>query len=201
LILLLGGINNTTIFDSSYNSDPDSVFAMLKSLELKVKSDLQKEKNSKTEALDNDLSDYFKAPSNYLVLGEMRELGSISTDKHKQVLDKLLELKAGYEEKIEDIILVGSEWLECDFDKVSKFQDDYQLIVYKNVNFRVFSQAGRVYDYLKDNVRPGSWFWIKGSQNTIFLEILVENLLSNKDDLKLVCRQEPRWFEMRKPFE
>jgi len=41
---------------------------------------------------------------------------------------------------------------------------------------------------------------VKGSQNTIFLEIVVEQILQNKDDTKLLCRRGKFWNSKRKPY-
>jgi UDP-N-acetylmuramoyl-tripeptide--D-alanyl-D-alanine ligase len=175
----LQGIKNTTIIDSSYNSDPDSVLGFLASL--------------KKELAKNTLN-------HNLVLGEMRELGQIATQKHQEILDQVIILQNSYQGILEHVCLVGQEWLKLDIDNTKKHDGYINYIVYKGQSFKVFLQSGRVFDYLEPNLRPNSWVWIKGSQNTIFLEILVEQLLANKDDIKLVCRQEPRWFNLRKPY-
>jgi UDP-N-acetylmuramyl pentapeptide synthase len=185
---LLKGILDTTIVDSSYNSDPDSVFSFLNSLE----KEIVKNKNNHT-----------------LVLGEMRELGDIATQKHCEVLKRICEIQAQHDGYLEEVVLVGKEWVKCDFDSVKKVQGDYQVILFKPdknkdsilKKFLVFTQVGRVYEYLEDKIRPRSFIWIKGSQNTIFLEILVERLLANQSDKSLVCRQEQRWIKLRKPYE
>jgi UDP-N-acetylmuramyl pentapeptide synthase len=182
----LKGVNNTTIIDSSYNSDPDSVLGFLKSLSIE---------------LENQKGGEFDMIKHSIILGEMRELGEIATEKHSLILSHLIVLKNKYMDKIENIILLGAEWLECDEMQVPKLEGNVNIVSFNGTNFNCYSKAGDIARFYEGNVRPLSWFWIKGSQNTIFLEILVEKLLVNPEDKKYLCRQEPRWFQARKNFE
>lgn len=179
----LSGKENTTIIDSSYNSDPDSVFGFLESIE---------------EELFNQNDSEFNFVKHNIILGEMRELGNINKAKHCEVLDKLLILKANNKDKIENIILLGSSWAECDETGITKEDQGKFFITYNKVLFVQYLKVSKIVEFYNSNLRPHSWFWIKGSQNTIFLEVLVESLLANKEDKKLLCRQEKRWFEARK---
>jgi UDP-N-acetylmuramyl pentapeptide synthase len=182
----LEGKNNTTIIDSSYNSDPDSVLGFLMSL---------------NQELDNQKGGTYDLVRHYIILGEMRELGEIATEKHTLILTHLIALKNKHQDKIENIILLGAEWLKCDEMQVPKVDGNLNLVAYGGTNFSCYSKAGDIARYYEDKIRPMSWFWIKGSQNTIFLEILVEKLLVKPEDKKLLCRQEPRWFQARKNYE
>jgi Mur ligase middle domain len=182
----LKGKSNTTIIDSSYNSDPDSLIGFLKTLDGTLK--------------DQSTSEFDLIRHN-VVLGEMRELGDIATTKHQLILDMLLSIKAKHYDKLESITLLGQEWLKCDDTDVVKSEGHIRLVSYKDVIFKTYLKAGDILRDLQDNIRPLSWFWIKGSQNTIFLEILVEGLLLNDEDKILLCRQEKRWYELRKDFE
>jgi UDP-N-acetylmuramyl pentapeptide synthase len=181
----LRGQSNSTIIDSTYNSDPDSVFGFLDSLEA---------------ILDKQNTSDYDLVKHNIVLGEMRELGEVATQKHQEVLNRLLSIKAKYINKIENVILLGTLWQDCDDTHVKK-SDEYRAYVsYKDVIFNCYFKVGDIVKYYQQNLRPYSWFWIKGSQNTIFLEVLVESLLYDPIDTRLLCRQEDRWFEMRKPF-
>lgn len=182
----LKGMNNTTIIDSSYNSDPDSVIGFLKSLSIE---------------LENQKGGEFDLVRHNIILGEMRELGDIATQKHCLILSHLIVLKNKHLDKIENIILLGSEWLACDEMQVPKIEGNANIVAFNGTNFNCYNKVGDIARYYQQNLRPLSWFWIKGSQNTIFLEILVESLLDDINDKKLLCRQEPRWFQARKNFE
>ena len=50
------------------------------------------------------------------------------------------------------------------------------------------------------SIRPNNWIWLKGSQNTIYLEVLVQHLLANKEDAINLCRQGKQWDEARAEF-
>jgi UDP-N-acetylmuramyl pentapeptide synthase len=167
------GINQSKIVDSTYNSDPSSLNYFLDTLE---------------EVINNP--EEFGTPSAHtIILGEMRELGSVATREHRNILDRLLDLEKKYPEQISNIYLMGNEWLKCgDSDSTSWF------VNYANKQFKHYPTAGKISKELfKQGIQNQSWFWIKGSQNTIFLEIVVESLLENKDDIKYLCRQEPKW--------
>jgi UDP-N-acetylmuramyl pentapeptide synthase len=182
----LQGKNNTTIIDSSYNSDPDSVLGFFMSL---------------NQELENQKGGEFDLVRHNIILGEMRELGDIAVEKHILILTHLIALKNKHLDKIENIILLGSEWLKCDEMKVPKVEGSINIVAYGGTNFNCYSKAGDIARYYEDKIRPMSWFWIKGSQNTIFLEILIEKLLAKPEDKKLLCRQETRWFQARKNYE
>jgi UDP-N-acetylmuramyl pentapeptide synthase len=176
---------DTTIIDSSYNSDPDSVLGFLDSVSL-------------TLASQNNVQ--YDIVKHNIILGEMRELGNIAKEKHAIILDKLIELKKNYSDKIENIILLGSEWDKLNETPIISREGEIKKILYKS---QVFNNYSKVYDiaiFFETNIRPQSWFWIKGSQNTIFLEYLVESLLLNKSDKSKLCRQEERWFKMRSEY-
>lgn len=189
---LLAGINNSTIFDSSYNSDPDSLLGLITTLKMTI---------NRQAGTQNQRPYYIY---HNLVLGEMRELGDaqgFAKVKHNMILDKLIELSGEYEGLIDNICLLGSQWLNSDQTPADKSEDNHNLILYKGVIFKVFLKAGDINRYLEDKIRPHSWIWIKGSQNTIFSEIVTEHFLADKFDLAKVARQDQSWRQMRKDYE
>lgn len=115
------------------------------------------------------------------VLGDMRELGQASQESHQNLYK--LALKSA-----DLIISVGPETSRYFGPKTHKFLYWWQAS-----------------DYLKNNLTPASTILVKGSQNTIFLEELVKELipptqlnyyLSNH----LICRQEPYWLNLKSSF-
>jgi UDP-N-acetylmuramyl pentapeptide synthase len=185
---LLEGINNTAIVDSSYNSDPASLSAFLDLLEEVV-------------LVAKELPDSIP-PKHYLILGEMRELGNTATSEHQKILDKLITLGQKYGDYIENILLLGKEWLTCDDTGIKKSEDQVSYISYQKQMFKVYLRAGHINRLLTpDNIRPHAWFWIKGSQNTIFLEIVVKHLLAKPEDESKLCRRSADWDEVRAWWE
>jgi UDP-N-acetylmuramyl pentapeptide synthase len=187
------GINSTTIIDSTYNSDPSSLDGFFEQIKEKIRY------FESTENLEK--AQITQSPKHYLILGEMREMGELSIDFHKKAMQEIYNLSSGYKFQVEDVILLGSEWLKIDEDKKVKTTDDHSIIVYNNSMFKVFSKVGDIIEYLKpENIRPNSWLWCKGSQNTIFLESLVEKLLKNPEDEMRLCRRGKEWDEKRKQY-
>lgn len=185
------GINNTKIVDSTYNSDPASLAGYLDLLIETI--------NWQSQNLEH--LNLVVAPKHTLILGEMRELGSISKVSHSQVLDQIIEIQKMYPEVVEKVILLGREWLECDSDKVQKLESKSKIIYYQKQQFKVFSKASDISETLTgETIRPHSWFWCKGSQNTIFLEIVVENLLANPEDINRLCRRGNNWDQLRSNY-
>lgn len=110
----------------------------------------------------------FKSPR-IAVLGDMRELGSSSESEHQKIYN--LALKSA-----DQIITVGQNFISQN-------------------NFKFWWQAA---DYLKKDLPSHASILVKGSQNTIFLEELVKELLANKDDISKLCRQSPYWLNVKK---
>jgi UDP-N-acetylmuramyl pentapeptide synthase len=118
------------------------------------------------------------------VIGDMRELGEIGKLEHQeisQIASKTADL----------IITVGplmQRW--C----VPQLTD---LGFNKKNLFSVINpyQASEI---ARSIIKKGDTILVKGSQNNIFLEIVVEALMKNKKDAdKLLCRREPLWDKKR----
>ncbi len=156
---LFDGINQSKIADGSYNSDPASLDSFLELLlELRPKK------------------------LNYLVLGEMRELGNDTIEVHQRILTKLESISKHLEIKV---LLLGATWLDCDLSPLSEITQH-------------FNKVGEIIaDFKSKPPQNHSWFWIKGSQNTIFLESLVESLLENPVDESKLARRGRDWDLVR----
>jgi len=184
---LLKGLNDTVIIDSTYNSDPSSLIGFLSLFEEIL--DLQKA----------TVATHLVLPKHNLILGEMRELGKIATAQHSLILDKMLEIGAKYPDRIESIRLIGKEWLTCNQDDIVKQDGEISYITYTKHLFKVFSSAGAIIRSLPEvTISQGNWYWLKGSQNTIFLESVTEYLLDDKEEAKTkLCRRGPEWDQIR----
>ncbi len=152
------GIKETTIIDSSYNN------ATIVPIE--------------------DILD-FVATSNAKrkvgVLGDMRELGSITRQLHERLAGKIAE-------NLDVAFLIG--------DAMSEFV--VPILKKKNKKiyaFRTFSEAK---DSILKNIESGDLILVKGSQNKLFLERAVEILLKDKKDTQKLVRRGEFWDNKRK---
>lgn len=161
---ILRGKKQTTIIDGSYNASPDSVKASLSFLQ----------------------SIEMKKGRRIAVLGDMRELGPLAEQKHK-------EIAVVAAQTADIIICVGQmmrrfavpELIRVGFD-VSKLE--------------VYETAQGVGFSLVSILRQEDVILVKGSQNTIFLETVVKELLLDETDVHLLCRQSAYWQDIRDSF-
>ncbi|MFA5025731.1 MAG: Mur ligase family protein [Candidatus Shapirobacteria bacterium] len=110
------------------------------------------------------------------VLGDMRELGAASELSHQNLYKSSLN-------SADTIISVGPICSRNFGPKAKKFLFWWQAA-----------------DYLKNNLPQNATLLVKGSQNTIFLEELVKELLKNSKDSKKICRQSPYWLKIKNKF-
>lgn len=192
---LLRGVTGSQIVDSTYNSDPASLEGFLILFEEVVSEFALRQKKRTLPA------PYGAAPKHTLILGEMRELGSEARGAHARILERVVALSEAYAEYIEDIFLVGQEWLELD-DEVKKQAEATRYLRFRKQLFKVFLRAGDINRLLDlEQVRAGSWFWLKGSQNTVFLELVVAHLLADTKDEGRLCRRGQTWDEHRAAYK
>ncbi len=155
---LFDGIHNTHLLDSTYNASPTSIKAALTLLR-------------KVGASGHKLA----------VIGDMRELGSITKSEHQLLAQEIIACAS-------EAVLFGPNTKK------------YTLPILLNANFPVkhFTQMKDLTSYLKSSLVPKSWILFKGSQNEIFLERAVESLLANVDDTKLLPRRGKYWDQQRR---
>jgi UDP-N-acetylmuramyl pentapeptide synthase len=104
----------------------------------------------------------------------MRELWNFSYDKHKEIFDILRDKW--------EIITIWDETKKA-FKWIKNFKNS------KRLGF-----------YLKDFLTKSSDKYIilfKWSQNTIFLEEAIKEILKNKEDIKHLPRQENYWIKKK----
>ncbi len=117
-----------------------------------------------------------------VVLGDMRELGAATESAHHQ-LAELAETTADI------LIWVGPLTKQYCFSYLADKKT-------KRVNLW-FSNAWEVAEPLKKALSSNDVILVKGSQNTILLEIVVEELLQNSADTQLLCRRSEYWQKQR----
>jgi len=151
------GIKNSTIIDSSYNSSLESAEGAL------------------------DLLSKFKGKRKVGILGDMRELGSLSKIQHEELAKNILK-------NLDFVILIGPQVLKYVVPLLNKYK--YNYLSYSN-----FSDA---MGNIVKNIREGDIVLVKGSQNELFLERAVELLLKNKSDIQELPRRGKFWDNTRK---
>jgi UDP-N-acetylmuramoyl-tripeptide--D-alanyl-D-alanine ligase len=151
------GLKNSTIFDSSYNSSLEASIGALETLK-EIGKDVRK----------------------VGILGDMRELGSLSQIQHEALAKEILK-------SLDFAILIGPQIKEYTAPILEKNNFDFK-------SFETFKEAR---EYIVDSVRRNDLILVKGSQNTLYLERAVELLLANKEEKALLCRRGKYWDKIR----
>lgn len=122
------------------------------------------------------------------ILGDMRELGKLSEQEHKKLA--LVALKY-----LDTVITVGP-------DMIRYFKPTFQKNIGKNQLILSFKTTKEALNYVSSNkdtlLAKDDIILIKGSQNTLFLEIITEYLLKDKADVSRLCRRDDFYEEKRK---
>lgn len=152
------GIKDTVIIDSSYNNA--------------------------TLAPILDLLSFVKEIGNQRrrigVIGDMRELGSMSKALHEIVAKRILET-------LDAAILIGP--LTQQYIAPILKKNDFTYYSFQN-----YTSAKAT---ILETVKPKDIILVKGSQNTLFLERVVEMLLENPKDKMRLCRRGEHWDKIR----
>jgi len=123
--------------------------------------------------------DSLEAKTKWAVLGDMIEQGKEEEEEHQKLAAEILKYKFA------KIILMGP--------RVSK----YTFSMLANSQVVAFTTPKEALDYLSENLKGGETILFKGAR---FLEGVVEALLLNKADIKLLCRREKVWQERRRKW-
>ncbi|MCL4354467.1 Mur ligase family protein [Patescibacteria group bacterium] len=152
------GLKNTILIDSSYNNATLTPIV--------------------------DLLDFLKnlpgKERKVVIIGDMRELGSMSKKLHVIVARKIAETA-------DFAILIGP------------MMQDYAAPILKekmvnHASFKTFSEAK---DYILKNIRTNDVILVKSSQNALFLERVVQMLLADSKDEAKLCRRGNFWDKRR----
>lgn len=114
------------------------------------------------------------------IIGDMRELGSMSKALHEEVARKILKT-------LDCAILIGP------------LMQKYVEPILKKSEFPVFSFLNFTQSKaaILEEINPKDIVLVKGSQNTLFLERAVELLLKDKSDIEKLCRRGDFWDKIR----
>ncbi len=154
---LLDGVHGSRIIDSSYNASAQPMLDFL------------------------TLLGEVPGTRKLALLGDMRELGSVTKEEHTRVARCAAKV-------LDEAILVGPAMKE------------YVLPVLLEVGCTAhwFPTAAQAALYLKPNLNSGDVLLVKGSQNTLLLETAIAELLANPNTADTVlCRRGTYWNNER----
>lgn len=113
------------------------------------------------------------------ILGDMRELGPLAEKEHR----KLALVAAKYA----DIVLIIGPLMK------DYFLPEFEQSKNKNQKIHQFDTTKEALNFLGLNnfefIQKDDVILVKGSQNTLFLEVIVEHLLQDKKDVEKLCRR------------
>ncbi len=122
-----------------------------------------------------------------LALGDMREMGKETQYEHEEISKKAVDIA-------DRIVLVGPNMEKYFYPKALKLGfDKGKIYCYENS----YEAAQKIKDKV---LKSGDIVLAKGSQNTIFMESIVEMLLDNEEDISKLCRRGRYWDKMRDQF-
>jgi UDP-N-acetylmuramyl pentapeptide synthase len=152
------GIKNTVLIDSSYNNATLTPILDLLSF----------------------VKEIGKQRRRIGIIGDMRELGTMSRALHEEVSKKIMET-------LDIAILIGPLSAEFIAPVLKKNKFNYY-------SFQNFTASKKT---IMELIKPKDMILIKGSQNTLFLERAVEMLLNNQKDINKLCRRGEHWDRIR----
>lgn len=152
------GIKNSIIIDSSYNSSLTATQGCLEAL-----------------------IDIGNNKRRVGILGDMRELGSLTKIQHGELAKTILKT-------LDFAILIGSS------------MNEYVAPILENAKFKylAYDSFSLAKKNLTENIAQNDLILVKGSQNTLFLERAAEMLLENKKDVDKLCRRGSFWGKKRR---
>lgn len=114
------------------------------------------------------------------VFGDMRELGSVGKQEHEEVAHALPGI-------VDNLYLTGPLTKEFVLPIAEK----------AGMNVKWFKNALELGKFLSENMPNNALVLAKGSQNTIYLEEAVKQILKNKSDASNLCRQSAFWMKKK----
>lgn len=122
------------------------------------------------------------------VLGDMRELGELAEQEHK----KLAHVAA----KFTDLIITVGPLMK------KYFVNEFELIKKENQIIYSFETTKEALEFIERNnyelIQTNDTILVKGSQNTLLLEIIIESLLLDKSEVSKLCRRDKLYEKKRK---
>ncbi|MDD3647667.1 MAG: Mur ligase family protein [Candidatus Dojkabacteria bacterium] len=141
---------------------------------------------SKTSMLEAaDILSLFEERKKVAVLGDMRELGKESKSEHEEIAVRFAKIA-------DEMILIGPDMKGYFLPKAVKSG-------FNKSHLHTCDNAWEALDFAKNElIQGGEAILVKGSQNTLFLEIIVEGLMKNPSQAeRLLCRRGEYWEKKR----
>jgi len=139
--------------------------------------------NATPDGVASVLNMFARYPSEdkWLVLGDMIELGQEEGIEHEKLAEKIMEVGA------KRIILVGPRLSKHTYPKLLKLK----------IKTEKFPMPKEALSYIKGNLKGGETVLFKGAR---FLEGIIEYLLADRKNSKLLPRREKVWEARRRKF-
>jgi len=139
------------------------------------------------EALDNLA--LYKNRKKIAVLGDMRELGSEEKGEHEKIARKAVKIA-------HEIITVGPA-MKC------YFVPEALKHGFNKGKIHTFDNTWNAMIFLRDKlIKGGEAILVKGSQNTLYMEIIVEGILKDKSKKEeVLCRRGDFWNKKREALK
>ena len=124
-----------------------------------------------------------------LFLGDMRELGEESKPLHIELANLIVE------SNIASVVLVGEEMKRYVYPILLEAFGETRVFSFLNSRL-----AGRQMRDLIVASEQKSVVFVKGSQNTIYLEEGIKEFLYDLRDVEKLCRQSDHWMNIKNHF-
>jgi len=123
------------------------------------------------------------------LMGDMRELGNESQQEHEEVARAILKV-------VDQLYCVGAQTQEFVVPIVK------EMLGKKGMTSKVewYKNAIQAGLHIKEEMPENAIVFVKGSQNTLYLEEAVKFLLENQNDAKNLTRQEDYWMKIKQEF-
>lgn len=128
-----------------------------------------------------------KGQKKWAIIGDMIELGSQEKSEHEKLAELLSSIK------LEKLIFIGPRVLKYTYPRYLELKSDQN-----KTKVEKFFMPKEVLDYLLTELAGGETLLFKGAR---FLEGVIEHLLSDREQVKLLCRREKIWQDRRKKWE
>ncbi|MBN2016462.1 hypothetical protein JW766_06565 [Candidatus Dojkabacteria bacterium] len=147
--------------------------------------------NASTQAVIEALNNLalFKKREKIAILGDMRELGRAEKREHEEVARHAAN-------RTDKLIVIGPAMKKYFLPEVIKQGFDVSSIWH-------FDNTWKALRFIQEKViKGGEAILIKGSQNTLFLEIIVEGLMKDKAKVEdILCRRGSFWEKKRRQLK
>ena len=119
-----------------------------------------------------DMAKSLRASHKWLIIGDIVEQGEIEGEEHRKLADMIAEVRP------EEIILIGRRTKEFTAPRLKKL----------GFSPKTTLEPKKALAYIEKHTEGRETLIFKGSQ---YLEWIIEKLLENPEDEKLLCRREP----------